>query len=167
MVEVADRVSYTSIEQIAEAAEPYPTQYLEGLATGVCLFGAAFLGTNDAVHFWEAGLETQVVDVDFARMAEMRRLYPPEWNFVVMDAWQYAEGCARNEVAFDAVSVDCFTGDAELRALSSLELWTSIANELVTVTATPGKPFRVPDGWKVSRHWRSALASWLCLRRDR
>ncbi len=167
MVEVADRVSYTSVELIADDARPYPAHLLEGLATGVCLFGAAYLGHNDAVHFWEHGLATQVVDVDFDRMAQMRRLYPDDWNFVVMDAWQYAEGCVANEIAFDAVSVDCYTGDAEQRALETLELWTELANELVTVTIATGSRFTVPKGWRSGHMRRGYRASWLILRRDR
>ena len=157
---------YPELERIGETAQQYPAQYLEGLETGLCLFGAAFSGANDAIHFYEHGLRTNVVDTDFERLSKMRRLYPDDWQFVHVDAWEYAEAARREELAFDAVSVDTFTGDAEIRSLASLELWTSIANELVTVTATPGKPFDVPDGWIVSKHWRGPGVYWLCLRRS-
>ncbi len=159
-------VSDSTIERIADEAQPYPAQYLEGLETALCLFGAAFEGRNDAVHMWEYGIRTNVVDVDFGALSKMRRLYPDDWQFVNVDAWEYAEAARREELVFDVVSVDTFTGNAELRSLASLELWTSIAGYLVTLTATPGHPFDVPDGWLVSRHWRAPGVYWLCLRRD-
>lgn len=166
MGSVVEHVSYTSLEEIGDNAQPYPAHYLEGLETGLCLFGAAYLGHNDAIHFYEHGLRTNVVDTDFERLSTMRRLYPEDWQFVYVDAWAYALAAEREELVFDAVSVDTYTGDAEISSLASLELWTSIARYLVTLTATPGQPFTVPDGWAVSRHYRSARASWLCLRRD-
>jgi hypothetical protein len=157
---------YRTLEEIGDVARPYPTQYLEDLDHGLCLFGAGFLGHNDAIHFAEHGLETTVVDVDEERLAEMRALYPEEWEFVCADAWAYAEAAADAGVVFDAVSVDVYTGDAELRALQELELWTSLASRLVTVTATPDKRFDTPAGWRVSTHERVAGVYWLCLRRD-
>lgn len=155
-----------ALDVLGEQAQPYPAQYLEGLETGLCLFGAAFQGRNDAIHFHEYGLRTNVVDTDFGALSKMRKLYPSDWQFFHVDAWDYAEAAAREELVFDAVSVDTFTGDAELRSLASLELWTSIASYLVTITATPGHPFDVPDGWAVSRHYRGPGVYWLCLRRD-
>lgn len=162
---VATPISYSSLEQIGDVARPYPAQYLEACRTGLCLFGAAYLGHNDAVHFYEHGLATTVVDTDSERLEAMRDLYPDAWSFVSVDAWEYAHAAAREEVSWDAVSVDCFTGDAELRVLEDLALWASIAREVVTVTITDGKRFVTPPGWASGWHLRSPGVYWLVLRR--
>ena len=159
--------TYSSLEMIGDAARPYPAQYLDELETGLCLFGAAFLGHNDAIHFYENGLETTVVDTDAERLEEMRELYPDGWSFVAVDAWEYAHAAAREEIAFDAVSVDVFTGDAEVRAIDDLALWTSIATELVTVTITDRKRYVTPPGWSSGMHLRGPGVFWLVLRRER
>lgn len=162
-------VTYPTLEHVAMEARPYPTHLLEGCETGLCLFAAAFLGHNDAIHFAEAGLQEVVcIDTDCERLKEMEALYPSgimgSFDFFCSDAWQYAER-AQTEVPFDVVSVDTFTGDVMRRSLDSLELWCDLAHKVVTVTYTPGEAYEVPDGWQESLYERATNVFWLVLER--
>lgn len=154
-----------TLEHVAQQARPYPSEKLVGCSTGLVLFAAAFAGHNDAIHFAEAGIETTCVDLDHERLAAMARIYPSSWKFHVDDAWRYAEDALANGETFDAVSVDTFTGDAERRSIESLDLWTSIANRLVTATFTGGF-FELPYGWRDSLVERATGVYWLVLERD-
>jgi hypothetical protein len=158
-------ITYPTLEHVAMEARPYPSHLLEGCETGLVLFAAAFLGHNDAIHFAEAGLRTTCIDNDGTRLREMRALYPSEWNFFNYDAWEYARECSYDEVEWDAVSADTFTGSATRRSLDSLELWCSLARKLVTVTYTAGEAYEVPDGWKGELFERATNVYWLVLTR--
>lgn len=144
----------------------YPVHILEGAESGLCLFAAAFLGENDAVHFWDAGIRTTCVDIDHRRLETMSALYPDDWEFFAEDAWTFAD---RNSVLgrqWDVVSVDTFTGDAEQRSLKSLPLWCALARKALTVTLCPGSMYRVPEGFRAWHFRRSSRALWLVLIRD-
>lgn len=159
------RVSYPSIEHVAQEARPYPRELLDGCESGLVLFAAAFLGHNDAIHFAEAGIpNVTLVDVDGERLDEMAELYRDKsWTWLTADAWDVALNARRLGTKFDAVSVDTFTGPALERSLRSLDLWTAIARKLVTVTSV-GTHFDVPRGWYGRLRKRSANADWLVLR---
>lgn len=160
-------VRVTTIEHVAMRARPYPAEKLAGLETGLVLFAAAFEGHNDAIHFAEAELETTCVDVDGEAIARMAQIYPRDWKWAVDDAWRYAEDARAIGESWDAVSVDTFTGDAMARSLESLELWTSIANRLVTATYTSGAPAAItPRGWRADLFERAQGVFWLVLERD-
>jgi hypothetical protein len=146
-------------------ARPYPTRILEGAETGLVLFAAAFLGHNDAIHFAEAGMKATCVDVDESRLREMHALYPENWAFRLMDAWEYAETYPVRE-AYDVVSCDTWTGDLMRRSLDSLELWCSLARKAVTVTLTTGAPYTLPEGWvDTELYERAHGVYWLVLER--
>ena len=161
-------VTYATLEHVAEQARPYPAHLLDGCETGLVLFAAAFLGHNDAIHFAEAGLETTCTDIDESRLDEMRAIYPDSWTFHNADAWAFAQAAKREELAWDAVSVDTFTGTLMEMALDSLALWTSIANRVVTVTITVPviDEIKVPLGWETSLYPRSRSVAWLTLERE-
>lgn len=152
-----------SLEDIAVEACPYPTHLLPRGGTGLCLFAAGFLGQNDAIHMWQAGMDVTCVDTDEERVREMRSLYPDDWTFVIEDAWRF-EKVATD--IYDVVSVDNFTGKIEPRVLGSLPLWCALARSLVTVTLGRGADYEVPAGWNSTTMRRSPLASWLVLTRD-
>ena len=160
-------VTYASLEHVAQQARPYPTHVLEGCETGLCLFAAAFLGHNDAIHFTEAGIVTTCLDDDADRLAEMRELYPSAWAFVDADAWTYAQAAASEDLFWDAVSVDTFTGDAMERSLASLGLWCSLARKAVVVGITLDLTDRyaTPKGWRSSLFHRANDVHWLTLER--
>lgn len=155
------------LEHVAMQARPYPEHLLEGCETGLCLFAAAFRGHNDAIHFALAGMRATCVDVDGLRLREMATLYPGDWSWRVMDAWEFAEQQQVEGIMYDAVSVDTFTGDALHRSLASLDLWCSLARKAVTVTITDDiDHVEFPEGWTSSLYPRSDHVSWLVLTRD-
>ena len=129
--------------------------------TGLCLFAARFFGVNDAVHMARNRMELTLVDIS-DRVLEMGEMY--ECSAHVGDAWEFA---AQAEVQWDAVSVDTYTGDAARRSLDSLELWCSLARDVVTATHVLGMPYTVPDGWSDSLFERNAKngVNWLVLTR--
>lgn len=159
-------VSYPTLEHVAMEARPYPAHLLDGCRTGLVLFAAAFLGHNDAIHMAEAGLTCMCVDVDADRVAEMRELYPASWSFLVADAWEWAATARDEDLLWDVVSADTFTGSAMERSLRSLDLWCSLARKVVTATITPGAMYQVPGGWKAMHYQRATGVYWLVLERE-
>lgn len=158
-------MTYPTLEHVAMQGRPYPVGHLEGCETGLCLFAAAFLGHNDAVHFAEAGLKTMCVDIDGKRLAQMAMLYPRTWQWAVDDAWKFADAAYVLGEQWDVVSVDTFTGAATRRSLDSLDLWCSLARKLVTATTTAGEGYEIPSGWKCELYERATGVDWLVLSR--
>jgi hypothetical protein len=156
------------LDRISEQARPYPADMLRPHRTGLCLFAAAYLGHNDAIHMARKDMVVTCVDTDRRRLSEMSHLYPDDWQFVAADAWEFAKQARRDRLEWDFVSVDTFTGDATDRSMESLELWCSLARKAVTATfaVKSGTGWASPAGWRVSLFPRSDLASWLVLRRD-
>lgn len=166
MAPVVDLIGqYPTLEHVAQSARPYPTELLEGAKTGLLLFAAGFLGHNDGVHFAEAGIVADAVDVDELRLEAMRKLYPPEWRFHLVDAFDFARAHVGRR-KWDVVSVDTFTGDVMSRSLDLLRLWTGLANRAVTVTVTAGEPYVLPRGWTSWLYPRSTSVYWLVLERE-
>jgi hypothetical protein len=148
-------------------ARPYPVHLLEGHRTGLLLYGAGFLGHNDAVHYAMAGLECTVVDTDAGRLDEMRGLYDGAWAFVAADAVGFAEAAADADMFWDCVSVDPYTGDAMAVAHERLELWCSVARHLVTMGCQRGDTWRAPAGWHSHLYERDGAGMfWLTLERE-
>ncbi len=151
------------LDKISAQARPYPAHLLNGCETGLCLFSAAFLGWNDAIHMARNDLDTTCVDIDAERLLEMRDLYPPEWDFVISDAWEFAIRQRTFGKRWDAVSVDTFTGAATERSLASLALWCAIATRVVTVTVVGAQDAEIPSGWTSGTFPRSGDVAWLVL----
>lgn len=149
--------------EIAREARDYPVHLLREGGTGLCLFAARFWGVNDAIHMARNQMEVSLVDTS-PRVEEMADIYGS--YSVTGDAWKFAEfHTGHNQ--WDAVSVDTYTGDAMTRSMNSLELWCSLARDVVTATHTTGAPYVVPDGWKgwlFPRNERNSV-NWLVLER--
>ena len=131
--------------EIAAEARDYPVHYLREGGTGLCLFAARFWGVNDAIHMARNNMRLDLVDTS-ERVVEMADIYGCMFHHG--DAWQFAESMSADGVQWDAVSCDTYTGDAEHRSMTTLELWCSLARDVVTVTHVLGTPYEVPDGWK-------------------
>lgn len=159
------KVLEAPLDAISREARPYPAYLLDGCETGLCLFAAAFLGHNDAIHMARAEMTVACVDVDGPRLREMRDLFPADWLWYFDDAWGFAQEAKLLSIEWDAVSVDTFTGDAERRSLDSLELWCSLARKVVTVTHCAGSEYVVPDGWQDGLFERATGVNWLVLTR--
>lgn len=159
-------IAYATITEVATEARPYPTYLLEGAETGLCLFSAAFLGHNEAIHFVLEEVRTTCVDVDQEKLNVMASLYPDDWWFICQDAWKFADAAAVKGMKWDIVSVDTFRGNATERSLRSLELWCSIANSAVIATLELGQTYEVPEGWTDNTFERNSEVFWLVLTRD-
>ena len=142
-----DAVSTPELEELEARSRPFPFAALEGCMDGLCLFSSAFLGVNDAVHFAMSGVQTTCVDRDGERLREMKRLYPESWTFIQADAWTFAEAMRDEELAWDAVCVDPFTGDAMDRAWETLELWRSLSRRVLIMGADRAALQRPWAGW--------------------
>lgn len=157
----------TTLEHVAMDATTFPDELLEGIASGLVLFAAAFNGTNDAIHFAEAGVpDVTLVDRDGEALEKMRALYRDDrWRWIEFDAWEFAEMARYVGHEWDVVTVDTWLGDAERRSLDDLEAWTSIARRAVVVTAGAGSTYHVPAGWGSRLLRRTSAAYWLILER--
>lgn len=159
-------VAVNSLEDLQRQARPYPTHLLPETGTALGLFAAGFWGWNDCVWFAQHGLQTTCVDVDKDKLFEMSQVYPDGWEFRVEDAWEFAERATHDGRTWDVVSVDPFMGDAAEKAADTLYLWTSLADRLVTLTASPHTRLNTPDGWRTSFFPRSSTVAWLVMVRD-
>ncbi|MEX2486496.1 MAG: hypothetical protein WD377_02640 [Nitriliruptoraceae bacterium] len=157
--------THLTLEHIAQEARPYPTYLLENARTGLCLFSAAFMGWNEAIHFALEDVRTTCVDVDAKKLEAMSELYPESWRFICRDAWEFAEHRAALGDKWDVVSVDTFRGNATERSLVSLDLWCSLANDAVIATLELGQTYEVPEGWTASEFQRNSEVFWLVLTR--
>jgi hypothetical protein len=152
------------LEPISRAAKAYPVHLLNYGETGLCLFAAAFLGKNDAIHMARMGMDITLVDINRERLEEMGELY--ECSYMIGDAWEFARWMVDDGAEWDVVSVDSFTGDATDRSIGTLDLWCSLARRLVTATVGKGQAWTAPEGWEGALFDRGGhLADWLVLTR--
>ena len=158
-------VAYRTLEHISCEARPYPTYLLENAETGLCLFSAAFMGHNEAVHFALEDVRTTCVDVDSEKLEAMADLYPEHWSFICHDAWEFAQSHRVKGDRWDVVSVDTFRGNATERSLTTLELWCSLAKQAVVATLEEGQAYETPEGWSATHFRRNSEVLWLVLTR--
>jgi hypothetical protein len=159
-------VTYPTITDVAMEARPYPTYLLENANSGLCLFSAAFMGHNEAIHFVLEEVPTTCVDIDQEKLHAMAALYPGDWEFVCRDAWEFADAAHSIGMTWDVVSVDTFRGNATEKSLADLGVWCAIANQAVIATLADDMAYDVPDGWTETRFQRNSEVDWLVLTRD-
>jgi hypothetical protein len=143
-----------SLDEVRREAAPaiFPRHVLEGCGTALCLFAAAFKGQQDAVWLEEAGIRATCVDRDLAALYEMRNLYPDDWEFEVMDVFDFATETDRR---WDVVTVDCPTNLFD-RCAEWLPIWCLLARKAVVLGtgADTDLNLRVPAGWSVTETLR-------------
>jgi len=142
----------------------FPTDLLPGIDSALALFGAGFLGRNDVVHLWAAGVpNVVVVDTDEGKIEEMARLYErPAWTWLVDDAYKVALEWGDGPLV-DLVVVDPWTGGIA-KALNSLELWLRLAHRFLVIGVCRDwfDAYHVAptlDGfnkWLARQYWRGA-----------
>lgn len=135
-----------TLEQVRAQAAPdlYPRHVLVGCEDALVLFAAAWHGKQDAVWIAEAGLTATCVDLDVDRLTEMAEAYPPDWQFVDMDVFDYAN---RAERLWDVVSIDAPTNLFD-RSAELLPLWCLLARKAVVVGCGKQTVFVTPTGWE-------------------
>ncbi len=158
------KVLEAPLDAISRDAREYPAHLLRQGGNGLCLFAARFFGINDAIHMARAEMELTLVDTA-PRVVEMADMYG--CAAYQTDAWEFAQAARDAGDQWDAVSVDCYTGDAGTRAVSTLDLWCSLARDVVTCTHVNGQQYVLPDGWTdglMERNPRNGV-NWLVLTR--
>lgn len=150
-------------EELRARAAPYPTEILAGCESALVLFGAAFLGVNDAIHFANAAIRAvTVVDIDGAKLDTMRPLYPSEWEFISADAFAFVGDRQTAGARYDVVSADPFTSLMP-RVREAVPALCALAGHAVVVGVERGQQIATPPGWHHRRVERSDLADWIVL----
>jgi glycosyltransferase involved in cell wall biosynthesis len=156
-------VGSVTLDELRARAARYPSDVLGGRETALVLFGAAFLGVNDAVHFANAGIpKVTVVDTDAARLGTMRALYPESWEFVAADAFAFVDEQRDAAALYDVVSADPFTGLMP-RCRDHLPALCALARHAVVLGAERGLRLDAPPGWRSRRVERSEQHDWIVL----
>jgi hypothetical protein len=137
-----------TLEQVRyeAAGEVFPVAALEDCETALILFAAAFHGRQDAIWMADEGLTGTCVDSDAEKLGAMVLAYPQGWEYVVGDAYVYAQQTRRR---WDVVSVDAYTNQFQ-RAADQLELWCSRANRSVILGTGVATKVEPPAGWQVT-----------------
>ena len=78
-----DRATFESLDEVrAKANRQFPAEYLEGIESTLCLFGATTLGRSELVHVLDAAVpRVTVVDPFWKKLRDVERLFPPEWSY--------------------------------------------------------------------------------------
>jgi hypothetical protein len=152
-----------TLDELRARAASYPVDVLGGRETALVLFGAAFLGVNDAIHFANAGIpDVTVVDTDAARLDTMRRLYPESWTFVAADAFAFVEEQREAGALYDVVGADPFTSLMP-RCRESVPAFCALARHAVVLGTERELGLDAPDGWRSRRVQRSQQHDWIVL----
>lgn len=132
------------------ASDPmnFPLELLEEDDEALVLFAAGFHGLNDAVWIRESGMTATCVDSDPDKLAEMRPLYPGDWQFVESDVYSFAFGLTSRE-QWDIVTVDPWTQDMD-RCARFVKEWCRLARKAVVLGTGVGTVVEAPVGWKVT-----------------
>lgn len=135
---------------LREVRDPYgrdlfPTQALSESKTALVVFCAAFHGMQDAYWVAEAGLQATCVDTDSEMLAEMRAVYPTDWEFVAEDAFYYGMSCLER---FDVVTLDPFTMDMS-QVAANMRVWCDLARNVVIVGHDIHTRIEAPHGWQI------------------
>lgn len=146
MVAVAAPRSLKDIEDLG-AGSVFPGSVLEGSETALCLFSAAWHGRQDAYWVARRGLTATCVDLDARRLEEMREIYPPDWEFVHADAFEYVRERVMYADRVDAVILDPYTVHFAACA-AYLPEWCDAANNVV-ILGMDGRELEPPPGWEL------------------
>ena len=137
-----------ALAEVGAAAQgnPYPTGILEGHETALCLFAAGFYGAQDGYWIHQAGLRATCVDIRPGRLAEMKQMYPDDWDFVVEEVFDFTERAEIERRRWDIVSVDCPSGMFD-ECAEHADLWCSVARHAVILGTGRNTAVSPPDGW--------------------
>jgi hypothetical protein len=79
----------------------------------------------------------------------MAAVYPTAWEFVVDDAFAFAERCAPEPYLWDVVSVDCPT-DQFQRCADMIGVWCDLARRAVVLGTGSSSSVTAPAGWRIT-----------------
>lgn len=127
------------------SADVYPRTYLPGSKTALIVFAAAFMGAQDGIWIHDAGLTATCIDHDADCLDRMQGLYPPSWEFLCVDAYEWLETA---EGAWDVVSVDS-PSDHFGRGAGLIGAFCKLARRLVILGIGTDTQVDAPEGWEV------------------
>ena len=85
----------------------FPVEYLDDKTTALCLFCSALRGRNDVIRVYNAGIKAvTLVDIDPISMADMTKIYPTHWKYVILDYRNFISDALDKNLSFDAVVAD-------------------------------------------------------------
>lgn len=148
---VADPQTFEQIEDLY-CGSVYPgPQTFEGCETALCLFSAEWLGKQDVYWLAKHGLTGTCVDLNGDNLSRMQEMYPEGWEFVEADAYQYAQAALVEEMWWDVVNLDPWTGQFD-RCAQLIETWTTLARKVVVLGHGNYRAQRpeVPEGWRLA-----------------
>jgi hypothetical protein len=129
--------------------------YTEKGDTALCLFCAEWLGRQDAYWVAKARLVGTCVDLQGGKLEQMRSLYPEGWDFVEADAYEFVDAAVKEELWWDVVTLDPWTGQFE-RCADLIDTWTTLARKVVVLghgnyrLSAPA----APEGWRLEHKIR-------------
>ena len=122
----------------------FPHSVLAGCETALCVFAAGFLGRQDAFWVADAGLRATVVDSDPMMVKQMRKMYPPSWDWRIIDAYRFA-----TDEEWDVVTLDPWTNQFQLCA-DHLPAWCRMARHAVVLGTGIDTDVVAPPGWEIT-----------------
>jgi hypothetical protein len=120
----------------------FPVNVLEDAQSVACLYSAALMGQRDVIHVAQRGIQVvTLVDHDAEMMAEMRKVYPENWNYHVGDAFEFVRAARAARNRFDVVILDpwVYLERANVEITKAL---VGIANQYVLISLTDIHFFR-------------------------
>jgi hypothetical protein len=151
----------------------YPNlRNFEGCETALCLFCAEWLGMQDAYWVAKAGLFGTCVDLQGEKLQQMRDVYPDDWEFVEADVYAYAQVAVREEMSWDVVTLDPWTGQFQ-QCADLMETWTTLARKVVVLGHGNYRltPPDAPEGWTlahtIKRSDYKGGINWLVLTKEK
>lgn len=157
----------STLADVRGAASVFPSEVLDSCESALMFFCAGFYGRNDCIWLAETGIQDVVgIDIDARKLDVMRDLYPDEWKFICVDAFDAAHVFKAG--AYDLVCVDAFGGEVADRALGMIEDWCRIARRFVVMTSIGEVEHETPGGWTsrfVRRSDHLGGCYWLVLER--
>lgn len=133
-----------TLNEIRRERGPYPSKLLRGCENALILFAAGFHGEHDGIYVHDAGMTATCVDVNETLLSEMRDVYPPDWEWVLGDAYNFA---LKTNRTWDIVSVDP-PSNGFLLCGHLMPLWCRLARKAVIVATGWEQEVTVPEGWK-------------------
>ena len=117
----------------------FPVALSHECANAICFFCAQFYGKNDVIHLSTAGMEdVTLVDLDDAKLAIMKSIYPQGWTYRIGDAYAVAAELNQENTRFDLVVCDPYSSAAPTVLFDKFEDFFGIAEKyFVTLVSQP------------------------------
>lgn len=120
----------------------FPEYVLEGTSSAAAFYAAALMGVRDVIHLHDHNVKDVVlIDLDADKMAELQKVYPANWEYVVDDAYKVMDRLHDDGRAFDILILDPWTHRqrSDMERLPSL---LDITNRYIVISLSANSYFR-------------------------